>query len=264
MLDLSFPGPGVGVSLHNHSNWSDGALPLEDLCRAAKSAGIRVFGISDHWVLPPIPNMDSEEWSMRLDRIGNYSDDALRVRSLLQDSSFQFLLGLEVDYFHENHIQVAERLSKYPFDYLIGSVHSSGEFSIDHDIADWEGLPQSKIDSIWDVYWSKMQGNAKWDFVQIIGHFDLPKKFGYKPSRDQFDRAVSVLETIRDNGKAIELNTAGWSKECHEQYPSLRLLKVACQMKIPVVVSADAHYAEHLTRNFDRAIQTLREAGYPL
>ena len=72
------------------------------------------------------------------------------------------------------------------------------------------------------------------------------------------------LETIRDNGKAIELNTAGWFKECKEQYPSLRLLKVACEMKIPVVISADAHYAEHVTRNFENALQTLREAGYPL
>lgn len=264
MLELSFPGPGVGVSLHNHSRWSDGALPLEEICRAAKAAGIRVFGMSDHWVMPPIPNTDSEEWSMVLDNVGDYCKDFQRVREMLQDSSFKMLLGLEVDYFHENHIQVAERLSKYPFDYMIGSVHSAGEFSIDHDIKDWIGLSQSKIDGIWDVYWSKLEGDAKWDFVQIIGHFDLPKKFGFKPSRDQFDKAVSVLETVRDNGKAIELNTAGWFKECKEQYPSLRLLKVACEMKIPVVISADAHYAEHVTRNFENALQTLREAGYPL
>ena len=264
MIELSFPGPGVGFSIHNHSVFSDGGNTIEEMCRAAKAGGIKVFGMSDHWVLPPIPNTDSAEWSMVLERVGEYCDELQRVRALLEDSSFRILMGLEVDYFHENHLQVAERLSVYPFDYMIGSVHSAGEFSIDHDRKDWIDLSQSKKDGIWDVYWNKLEGAAKWSFVQVIGHLDLPKKFGFMPSYDYFDKAVSVLETIRDNGKAIELNTAGWFKDCKEQYPNRRLLKAACEMRIPVVISADAHSTMHITRNFDVAIETLREAGYPL
>ena len=50
---LTFPGAGKTYSLHNHSEFSDGSGTLREICLAAKSAGIKVFGLSDHWVEPP-------------------------------------------------------------------------------------------------------------------------------------------------------------------------------------------------------------------
>ncbi|MBQ6598675.1 MAG: hypothetical protein IJH79_14075, partial [Lentisphaeria bacterium] len=52
-----YPGPMSDFSLHNHSRWSDGKSDMESMCRAARSAGIRVFGLSDHYVLHPEPAM---------------------------------------------------------------------------------------------------------------------------------------------------------------------------------------------------------------
>ena len=65
------------------------------------------------------------------------------------------------------------------------------------------------------------------------------------------------------SGIGIELNTAGWFKECEEQYPSLALLKEANARKIPVIVNADAHDPAHLQRNFTQAAEILCQAGYP-
>lgn len=264
MIDIEFPGHGASLSLHNHSVWSDGEDTLEDMCLAAKAAGIRVFGMSDHWVLPPISDIDSWVWSMQLDRLPEYCREMQRIRDKYQDEDFQILIGLEVDYFHENHIYMREHLAQFGFDYLIGSVHYSGHFPIDHDAKDWIEIPQSQKDSIWDVYWNKLEGAAKEEAFQIIGHFDLPKKYGHMPSKDYFDKAVSVLETVRDHGKAIELNTAGWFKDCKEQYPKLSILKVAHEMGIPVVISTDSHAVSHIARGAAEAEAVLREAGYDI
>ena len=40
MMKLTFPGPGFEYSLHNHSSWSDGSSSPEEMCRAAKEAGL--------------------------------------------------------------------------------------------------------------------------------------------------------------------------------------------------------------------------------
>ena len=41
MLKFAFPGPGTDVSYHNHSDMSDGAAPLELICRTAKASGLQ-------------------------------------------------------------------------------------------------------------------------------------------------------------------------------------------------------------------------------
>ena len=75
-------------------------------------------------------------------------------------------------------------------------------------------------------------------------------------------RALKVLDIIQQSHGAIELNTAGWFKNCDEPYPAAVLLPAAANRNIPVVISADAHHADHLQRAFDRAAELLNSAGY--
>lgn len=263
MLSFEYPGPGTDVSYHNHSNWSDGTASLREVCKAGKAAGLRELGLSDHWVVPAIPNLDSVQWSMRLNRLAEYVSTLRQLKQELDDEQFTIRIGLEVDFFQENGAEVRAALNDFPLDYLIGSVHYAGDFPIDHDIADWRDLGQAKIDWIWETYWDKLLGAAASRYYQILGHIDLPKKFAFKPSRGQLGRAAEVLDAVRNNNMALELNTAGWEKPCREAYPSLAILKMACEREIPVVITADAHSPEHLTRHFGRARKLLLQAGYP-
>lgn len=253
MMNFKYGDDLSGISLHNHSDWSDGHNTMEEMCIAARDAGIRCFGLSDHWVKPPKPGMDSEAWSMKLDRLPDYVEALAEIRGRLQTDAFRILTGLEVDFFYENYDEVVKTLSEYKLDYLIGSVHYSDVFPIDHDASDWDGLSQKEIDEIWHIYWDKLLGTAKADAFQIIGHLDLPKKFAFMPSYDYTEEACKVLDAIAASGKAMEVNTAGWFKACKEAYPSNALLLEARRRQIPILVSADAHYTEHVTRNFDEA-----------
>ena len=262
MSKIVNPQLGIKASLHNHSVYSDGASSLEDMVKAAKNSGLQLFGISDHWVEPPYDGTDYLEWSMHHEKLDEYVENLSALKKQYDDESFQLKIGLEVDFFFENIDSVLKRLQQYPIDYLIGSVHYTGVFSVDHDIADWLPLSPQEHDQICKDYWQKVKGAAACEAFDFLGHLDLPKKFNLIDNANYFDEAVQVLETAAKHGIGIELNTSGWFKQCTEQYPSAAILQAAAAKKIPVVISSDAHCAEHITRNFNEAKAVLQAAGY--
>ena len=262
MLELNYPGIFAGYSCHNHSDWSDGADTLADMCRAGKNSGLRVMGISDHWVEPPYDAMDSESWSMDLHRLDDYVSELQRLKRELDDENFTLKIGLEVDFFFENIDAVLARLRDYPLDYLIGSVHYAGLFPVDHIIDEWLPLSEEEKESICEIYWQKLAGAAAVEEFDFIGHLDLPKKFGLIDNSRYLPHAAKVLDIIQQHGGAIELNTAGYFKECQEPYPSSAMLRLAQERRIPVIVSADAHSASCVQRSFDEARELLKCAGY--
>ena len=262
MMKFDFPGPGAGFSLHNHSNWSDGASPLDEVCRAGKAAGLQVFGISDHWVVPPSEGYDSESWSMKLDRLDDYVAALQKLKGQLDDENFSLKIGLEVDFFFENISDVLANLKNYPLDYLIGSVHYSGKFPIDYDISSWNGLSESDKDEICEIYWQKLLGAAQVEEFTFIGHLDLPKKFALIDNEKYLPHAEKVLDALALHHGAIELNTAGWFKPYNEQYPALPMLTLARQRNIPVIVNSDSHSSGDVIREFGRAYGICDRAGY--
>ena len=263
-MKFDFPAPGRGYSLHNHSNWSDGSSTIEEMCRAAKAAGLKVFGLSDHWVVPPMEGTDSKEWSMDLDKLDLYVETLQKLKNELNDENFTLKTGLEVDFFFENIDEVLANLKKYPLDYLIGSVHYSGIFAIDYEISTWEPLSETRKDEICEIYWKKLAGAAKIKEFAFLGHLDLPKKFGLIDNEKYLPHALKVLDILAENGGALELNTAGFYKQCSEQYPSLEILKAANIRQIPVYVNSDAHASNHVDRGFAEAYGILKKAGYSI
>lgn len=262
MLEFTFPAPVGDVSYHNHSNMSDGASSLELMCRTAKAAGLREFGISDHWVIPPEGSpIDASSWRMIPERLDEYVEKVLELKKELDSEEFTLRLGMEVDFFFENCKEVVKKLSAYPFEYLIGSVHYGGNFPIDHSITDWLPLNEAEKEVICEEYWRKLEGAAESGLYTFIGHLDLPKKFGKIDNSRYLAHGIRVLEAVQKRGGAIELNTAGWFKECNEQYPSPALLKEAYARKIPVIINADAHHHEHVKRNFAEAARVLSQAA---
>ena len=262
MMNFTFPGPGISYSMHNHSTFSDGASTLEEMCRAAKNAGLKVFGMSDHWVMPAYEGTGTESWRMAHDRLAEYVGTLQKLKAGLDDENFTIKIGLEVDFFFENMDEIFAFLRQFPLDYLIGSVHCCGTFPVDHTAEDWLALTPGQRDEMCEMYWKKMEGAAARKEFAFLGHLDLPKKFALLDNSRYFKHAEKVLDIVQKNGGAIELNTSGWFKPCADPYPALEILKLAHARNIPVVINADAHHADHVNRNFREAEKLLNEAGY--
>lgn len=246
------------TSYHNHTRWSDGAPTLAAQIQAARAEGLDELGISDHYVL--YPGGVEQEWSMPLDALGEY---VLELRAAaLETRDLKLRIGIEADFFPETVDDLRERLAPYPWDFVIGSVHYVDGFPIDESSAHWDALSPEQRDETWRLYWVRLRQLAESGVYDFVGHLDLPKKFGHRPSIDLSREETDALDAIAAADLAIEINTAGCSLPAAEAYPSLRLLQEARRRSIPLLINADAHFPEFLTRNFDRARDLAREAGY--
>jgi histidinol-phosphatase (PHP family) len=248
------------TTYHCHTTFSDGQTQLEDLVKMAAAKGMRELGVSDHLVLHP--TLETIDWSMDVAEVEAYVD---AFQACKETAPIPLYLGVEVDFFPEpvRKAELESVLSRYPFDYVIGSVHMIGEFSLDSYRKSWVGLSELQVNHYHIAYCealTQMVHECPW--VNIVGHLDLPKKFGVMPTCNMAPHYDAVLDAIVDAGKAIELNTAGWDKPCAEGYPGLGLLGACGERGIPLVVNDDAHAPSLLCRHYDRAAQWLGQLSY--
>jgi histidinol-phosphatase (PHP family) len=115
---------------------------------------------------------------------------------------------------------------------------------------------------VWSVYFDRLTMAAETDLFDIIGHADLPKKFGHRPKQDCTPLYEKFLDAAKKHNCAIELNTAGLRKDCREIYPSRELLQIAFTKGVPITFGSDAHAPEEVGLNFKEALHLAREVGY--
>ena len=67
-------------SYHNHCNWSDGSNDMRDMFKAAREAGFREFGLSDHFVKTPFGDNEITSYSMDKSRLAEYVEACLNCK----------------------------------------------------------------------------------------------------------------------------------------------------------------------------------------
>jgi histidinol-phosphatase (PHP family) len=158
-------------------------------------------------------------------------------------------LGLEVDYVGERQNELAAVLEPYPWDFLLGSVHSLDNRAIDQD-ADAGVWAELTVDDVWRRYFAALAELAASGHVDVLAHPDLAKIHGLRPTNG--------FEYPQLHGVALEISTNGLYKPVGELYPDLELLTAT---DLPVTLASDAHVPENVGRDFDRALELARAAG---
>ncbi len=247
------------TSYHVHSNYSDGESTVLEIVSAAAEQGLDEIGISDHLVYPKPGRHVS--WSMSVDRLGSYFEELHNVQRVVGDR-IKVRLGLECDYEPETVVLLADLLQRYPLDYTIGSVHFLGNFPIDESPEHWDNLKEEDRNNIVRGYWQRIRELAESRLFNIVGHMDLYKKFGWRPSIDLEAEISEALDAISAAGMVVEVNTAGLTKPAREIYPSKKILEMSQARDIPLIITADAHKASGLTDGYQIAKDLLDSLGY--
>ena len=72
----------------------------------------------------------------------------------------------------------------------------------------------------------------------------------------------TLLQAVKDNRLAIEINTSGFAIR-REQFPNRRILTMAHNYDIPFILGSDAHKPEDVGRYFAAINATLLSKSYP-
>jgi histidinol-phosphatase (PHP family) len=222
---------------------------------AAQARGLLSLGIADH--LPLLPKPDPELTMSATDLPGYVAE----VQTLKAQFPDYVLLGIEADYRPHTVAAVGDLLAAHPFDYVIGSVHFLDDWGFD-DPRYVSAYKDRDIDQVWIQYFQLVGDATDSGLFTVLGHLDLVKKFGYRPTRALEEELDHLVDRIAGSGVLVEINTAGFHKPAAEAYPTLDILRRLGEAGVPVTFGSDAHQPDHVGRDFERAVALARAAGY--
>ncbi len=223
---------------------------------AAQRLGLPELGLSDH---NPMPD-HFDDWRMDWEEFPRYLEMVEEARS--EFPTLPIRLGLEVDYLDGGEKWIEELSGKAEFDYLIGSVHYiSRDWAVD-DPKYLFRLTEGSVEEIWTLYFRLYEKAIRTRLFDFVGHPDLPKKFGHRPSGDLRRFYEPIVQALADTGTAFEINTAGLRKDVKEMYPARQFLELARSANVPLLINSDAHAPGEVGADFDKAISLAKEVGY--
>ena len=223
----------------------------------ALALGLKEIGFTDH---SPMQRDDFDNWRMRSDQLDEYVEQVRRAQR--EHPSLLIRLGLEVDYLPGQEEWIRDLAARHSWDYFIGSVHYvSDSWAVDNPemISRWR---ERDAFEVWSVYFDWLTQAAESRLFEIIGHADLPKKFGFVPKQDCTPLFEKFLRAAKNADVAIELNTAGLRKECREIYPGPSIVRLAQQHGVPITFGSDAHAPGEVGMDLAQAVELARSAGY--
>jgi len=169
----------------------------------------------------------------------------------------KLMLGIEIG-MQEICLEENRKIArKYPFDYIIGSIHAAAGEDIYYPKY-YEGRTKKEA---YDKYFSSMLANVeKHDFIDSLGHIDYISRYATYNDKEiyyhEFDEYINeIFKTIIRNEKVIEINTRRLGSS--QAYNNLiNIYKAYNQIGGKyVTIGSDAHTAENIGANFMEAIR---------
>lgn len=243
------------IDYHVHTSLCDHATGTpQEYIEKAIEAELFEIGFSDHAPLPlhlrQNITMEPEETEAYVAMLQEFTDKyPVAVK-----------IGFEVDY--PLHPTFDTRyLNDRRLDYIIGSCHFIGDWPFDHP-AFVDEYTKRDINQVYRDYYHIVYDMVATGMFDIIGHFDLVKKFGYRATADLSTEIEPILQLAAQQSTAIEINTSGWRKPVKEAYPSFEIIQKMFQYNVPITLGSDAHAPEEVAYNFYEALSLIKQAGY--
>jgi histidinol-phosphatase (PHP family) len=280
-------------NLHTHTVFSDGSDNPEKYVEAAMLQGLNTLGFSDHSPLP-FENV----FALPENQVRNYCDAILSLRDQLSfkgnagprhtdpnsefrnpNSEFRIFLGMEVDFIPGTENTISFFRENFPLDYVIGSVHLVGNGStpdlwfIDGpDPATYDkglnALFGGDIRKGVSAYYRQINEMLATSPIDILGHIDKIKmhnrgRFFLETEPWYVGLVNETLDLARHSGIIVEVNTRGlYKKRSESLFPGPVMLKKIHDLKIPVIISSDAHKPSEISMLFSETANLLFDIGF--
>ena len=177
--------------------------------------------------------------------IKEYTNFIKKVR--LKSYPIKIKFGLEVCYFKQYECELKKELSKYDFDFLVGSVHFVDGFGYDYGKELWEG---KDVDKVYKRFYETTYDLIKSNIFDHLAHPDAIKIYGYYPSFDLKPYYENVAKLLSENNMTTE-NNSGFFRYGFTNYGlDEEFYKTLKKHNVTIYKSSDAHKCSFIGAKF--------------
>ncbi len=243
---------------HVHTSYSpDSDADIEKYLIYAKDLGLSKLMFTDH--------IDMGAIEIEFQKHIDYREYFKTMKNYEEKYDMEIKVGVEIGYEKDHKNEIDEFLGKYPFDFVIGSIHYGGgkDFYLG-DFFDGKSQYQAYM-TYFELILEMVENFTNYD---VVGHLDHIVRYGdfeyssykYKEYKEIIDL---ILQKIIENSKGIEVNTAGMRSDLKTTFPKEKVIKRYRELGGEIItIGSDAHLNEDYYKGIPKAIKYLKELGF--
>lgn len=260
----------IQADMHMHTWFSTDseACPC-DMADEAVRKGLKTICFTDHF------DKDDLEWGEE----GIFDVDAyfVEMQKLQEEYAGKLNIRIGIELGLRTYLKdyYEELTKKYPFDFVIGSVHNvpykkDAEGNILYTDPAAEKLFTDRTDK--EAYRLMMETTLEnvrtSDCFQTLGHLDYIVRYGKSREKeysytDYADIIDEILKLLIEKEKGLEVNSAGLKYGLPFAHPHPDVLKRYHELGGEIItIGADAHKPEHIAYDFAKAEEILKSCGF--
>lgn len=260
----------IQADMHMHTWFStDSEACPRDMANEAVRKGLKTICFTDHF------DKDDLEWGEE----GIFDVDAyfVEMQKLQEEYAGKLNIRIGIELGLRTYLKdyYEELTKKYPFDFVIGSVHNvpykkDAEGNILYTDPAAEKLFTDRTDK--EAYRLMMETTLEnvrtSDCFQTLGHLDYVVRYGKSREKeysytDYADIIDEILKLLIEKEKGLEVNSAGLKYGLPFAHPHPDVLKRYRELGGEIItIGADAHKPEHIAYDFAKAEEILKFCGF--
>lgn len=258
------------IDYHVHTNYSDDSeYAMEEVVKDAISMGAKEICFTDHVDYGVKTDWDSGEEVIY--RAGaamlnvdypRYYEEIKSLKSKYKDK-INLKMGMEFGVQMHTIPQFEKLFSRYPFDFIILSIHQVE----DQEIWCKDFQKGRNWQEYNERYYQEMLSSVQnYKNYSVLGHLDFITRYddnGIYPFEKVKPMIESILKTVIAEGKGIEVNTSCHRYGLKDLTPSGEILRLYKELGGRIItIGSDSHKKEHLCNYIEETMQELRELGF--
>lgn len=242
----------IDYHLHTYFSADSKANPEQHIQKAIEE-GLEEICFTDHYDCLDGWRLDCESYFKELLPLKEKYKDQIIVKIGIE-------IGIDMDAFEESNTLA----SKYPFDFVIGSIHTIHLQDITQD--SFYGTMTK--DEAHAFYFNIMLDCVKnIDGFDVLGHLDYARRYGPYENKDiNYYKHQNIIDeifkTLIAKEKGIEINLSG-IRRFGQSLPGYDQLKRYYDLGGKIItIGTDSHDSEFVGMHVDKAIEMLTEIGF--
>jgi histidinol-phosphatase (PHP family) len=264
------------IDYHVHCDYSvDAEGQVDEYVAHALKNGVSRVCFTTHCDLEPSRRhhdgrvrLDGKIIDVTSDWLESYIRDVRTAAGRVSGGSIQVYCGLEIGFVPGIEKMIEDFIAPFDFDFVLGGVHTLRGIDIVSTRESSEYFKGRSPREVCEDYFFYLKEAVVFGLFDSIAHLDIYKKCGLDFYGSDLSSAHAgflepVVEGIAKAGLALEVNSAPLRKGGASPYPSLDILKCACEAGVTwLTFGSDCHSPQEIASNIDRCADLARQAGY--